>query len=185
MYVYAIQRYKQIKEVMKIRYSCIFVLGVLLALGSCTVSYKFNGASIDYSKVKTITIGDFPNMAESVYAPLSSMFSEELRDVFSRQTRLEQVRSGGDMDIQGEIVGYTLTPLSVGSDGLATETRITLTVNVRYTNNKDPEDDFEKQYSAYQTFNSDQLLVNVQDQLVPLMIDDITNQIFNDTAAKW
>ncbi len=154
-------------------------------LASCTVSYKFNGASIDYSKIKTISIADFPNMAELVYAPLSSMFSETLRDKFSRQTRLQQVRSGGDMDIEGEITGYETTPLAVAEDGFAGETRITLTVNIRYTNRKMPEDDFEKRYSASQTFDSNTMLSDIESELVQTMIDDITDQIFNDTAANW
>ena len=32
---------------------------VMLLLNGCTVSYKFNGASIDYTKTKTISVADF------------------------------------------------------------------------------------------------------------------------------
>ena len=102
--------------------------------GGCTVSYKFNGASIDYTKVKSISITDFPNMAELVYAPLSSTFSEALRDKYTRQTKLQLLRTGGDLDVQGEIVGYDYVPLSIGTDALAAQTRLSLTVNVRFTN---------------------------------------------------
>ena len=76
--------------------------------GGCTVSYKFNGASIDYTKVKSISITDFPNMAELVYAPLSSTFSEALRDKYTRQTKLQLLRTGGDLLepwIAGSIAG--------------------------------------------------------------------------------
>lgn len=170
--------------------SNIVALGLLFVVSmtgllSCSISYKFNGASIDYSKVKTISIADFPNMAESVYAPLSSMFSEALRDKYSRQTRLQLERSGGDMDIEGEIVNYDTTPMAIGGDGLAAKTKLTLTVTVRYTNRRIPEEDFEKRYSASKDFESNRMLTDVQDELLTEMIEDITDQIFNDTAAKW
>ena len=158
----------------------------LLLFGSCTVSYKFNGASIDYSKTKSISIADFPNMAESVYPPLSSMFSEALRDKYTRQTKLQLLRSGGDLDLQGEIVGYDYVPLSIGTDALAAQTRLTLTVVVRFTNIKNPDDDIpEKRYTASQTFDSNQMLSDVQDELLTIMIEEITDQIYNDTVAKW
>lgn len=124
-------------------------------------------------------------MAESVYPPLSNMFSEALRDKYSRQTRLQLLRSGGDLDLQGEIVGYDYVPLSIGTDALAAETRLTLTVNVRFVNVKNPEDDFEKRYSASQTFDSNKMLTDVQDELLTIMIEEITDQIYNDTVAKW
>ncbi len=154
-------------------------------VAACTVSYKFNGASIDYTKTKSISISDFPNMAELVYAPLASTFSEALRDKYTRQTKLELLRSGGDLDLQGEIVGYDYVALSIGTDALAAQTRLTLTVNVRFTNRQNPEDDFEKRYSASQTFDSNQMLNDVQDELITLMVEDITDQIYNDTVANW
>lgn len=169
----------------KIKHIAFAVLILAVGFTSCTISYKFNGSSIDYAKIKTISIVDFPNMASFVYPTLSSMFSEALRDKYSRQTRLQQVRSGGDMDIQGEIVDYDVLHMSVKSDGLAAEVRLTLTVNVRYSNRQQPEEDFEKRYSASETFDSNIPLDSIQDQLLKEMIEDITDQIFNDTAAKW
>ena len=154
-------------------------------VGGCTVSYKFNGASIDYTKVKSISITDFPNMVELVYAPLSSTFSEALRDKYTRQTKLQLLRTGGDLDVQGEIVGYDYVPLSIGTDALAAQTRLSLTVNVRFTNRQNPEEDFEKRYTASQTFDSNQMLNDVQDELLALMIEEITDQIYNDTVANW
>ena len=91
-----------------------FVIGSMVfafcVLASCTVSYKFNGAMIDYAKTKTITIKDFPNTAELVYPSLSQEFSEALRDVFTKQTRLQMVKKNGDLQLEGEIVGYQLMP---------------------------------------------------------------------------
>ena len=160
----------------------ILCLGLLNA---CTISYKFNGASIDYSTTKTISIADFPNVAALVYPPLANNLSDGIRDIFQRQTRLEQVRRGGNLEIEGEIIGYTLTPMAVSADSYAAETKLTITVKVRFTNNVAPEDSFEKTYTAYQTFDSSQMLNDVQDELCNTMITEIADQIYNDTVSKW
>ncbi len=165
----------------------IILLSLLLIplLTGCAISYKFNGASIDYSKTKTISISDFPNHAPLVNPTLSSNLSEAIRDIFSRQTRLEILRQGGHLDLEGEITGYDITPMSVAADSYAAETKLTITVKVRFTNNIVPEESFEKTYSAYQTFDANKLLTEVQDELCETMIEELSESIFNDTVAKW
>lgn len=160
-------------------------LSILGLFNGCMISYKFNGASIDYSTTKTISIADFPNVAPLVYAPLSNNLSDGIRDLFQRQTRLEQVRRGGNLEIEGEITGYALTPMAVSADNYAAETKLTITVRVRFTNNVAPEESFEKTYTAYQTFDASQMLTDVQDELCTTMIAEIADQIYNDTVAKW
>lgn len=158
---------------------------VAMVLNACSISYKFNGASIDYSKTKSISVADFPNNAALVYAPLSNDLSEAIRDLYQRQTRLEIVRRGGNLELEGEITGYTLTPMAVSSDSYASETKLTLTVRVRFTNNVAPEESFEKTYTAYDTFDSSNMLEDVQDELCSKMITQIAENIYNDTVAKW
>ncbi len=158
----------------------------LLLASSCTVSYKFNGASIDYSKVKTINISDFPNYAPLVYDMLAIKFNEELRDIYDKQTRLNQVKSGGDLQIEGSITGYALTPLSIGSDALAAETRLTLTIKVTFIDNSNPDVSFEdRSFTANRTFASSYALNDVQEALVDEMIEEIVDQIYNATVANW
>ncbi len=157
----------------------------LILLSACTISYTFNGASIDYTKVKTISIKDFPNQAPLVYAPLSQLFTEELKDIFVRQTRLSLVNDNGDLDIEGEITGYDLTQLAVKEDAYASQSKLTMTVRVRYTNNTNPDEDFEQSFSAYREFENTQLLQDVQDDLCDEMIEEIVDQIYNATVANW
>jgi hypothetical protein len=163
-----------------------FQLLLLLSMtGACTVSYKFNGASINYDKVKTISIADFPIKATYVYIPLGTRFNEELKDLFIRQTRLRLVSVNADMEIDGEITGYTQHNEAIRSDGYASETKLTITINVRFTNNTNHAEDFEQQFSAFRTYDSSQLLTMVQDDLIAQMTKDITEQIFNATVANW
>lgn len=161
------------------------LFALLLLCNSCTISYKFNGASIDYSKTKTIAVSDFTNNAALVYPPLATNLTDGIKDLYQRQTRLELVRRGGNLELEGEITGYALTPMSVSADSYAAETKLTITVKVRFTNNISPEESFEKTYSAYQTFDASKMLNDVQDELCNTMITEIAEQIYNDTVAKW
>lgn len=142
-------------------------------------------SSIDYSKVKTISIAEFQNHAEYVYAPLAIEFNQRLKDMFIQQTRLQLVNSGGDLELDGEITGYNQYNQGVDASGYSSEVKLTLTVNVRYVNNTNHEEDFEQQFSAFQTYEANQLLTAVQDELITLMVKDITEQIFNSTVANW
>lgn len=157
----------------------------LLLLPSCAISYKFNGANIDYSKTHTISIADFPNNAAMVNPSLSNDLSEGIRDLFQRQTRLQVLRRGGDLEIEGEIIGYDIASMAISADSYASETKLTIRIQVRFTNNVNPEESFEKTYSAYQTFDSSRLLSDVQDELCATMVTELSEDIYNDTVAKW
>jgi hypothetical protein len=180
------KKMKYIKMLLYAKLIKVIVVAIIIFVSnSCTISYKFNGASIDYTKTKTISIADFPNTAELIHPPLAQEFAENLRDTYTKQTRLQILKKGGDMHLEGEIVGYQLTPMAISADSYSAETKLTLTINVRFTNNKNPEDDFEKRYSAYQTFDSSRMLTDVQDELMKVMITEIADNIYNDTVAKW
>ena len=161
-----------------------FIIAALL-LVSCTVSYKFNGASVDYTKTKTISITEFPIRAQLVYAPLGVNFNEALKDIYTRQTKLNFVNVNGDISLEGEITNYDLTPQAVKQDAYASETRLTVSVKVRYTNQANPEQDFDRSFSAYRDFSSSELLSDVQDDLRNEIVDELTESIFNATLANW
>lgn len=160
------------------------LIGVVLT--ACSISYKFNGASsIDYTKVKTITIKDFPNQAPLVYPQLSQEFTEALKDIYTRQTRLQLVNDNGDLELEGEITGYQLTPMAVKEDAWSSQTKLTITVRVRYSNRTNPDEDFEQTFSAYQEFDATRMLQDVEPELCPLIIEEIVDHIYNATVANW
>ena len=159
-------------------------LGWLMAT-ACSISYKFNGASIDYTKVKTIMISDFTNQASYVNPTLAPEFTEELKDIYIRQTRLEQVKSNGDLALEGEVTGYDFTPMAVKEDAIASQTRLTITVRVRYMNNTNPDEDFEQSFSAYREFDSNLMLQQVERSLCAEIIEEIVDQVYNATVANW
>ena len=165
---------------------CMLLLGgLVLLVAACSISYKFNGASIDYTKVKTITIQDFPNQAPLVYPQLSQLFTEGLKDIYVRQTRLEMVNNNGDLELEGEITGYDLSNTAVKEDAYASLTKLTVTVRVRYSNRVNPDEDFEQSFSAYREFDANTMLEQVQEELCTEIIEELVDQIYNATVANW
>ena len=163
----------------------VAVWAIAWLLISCTVSYKFNGASIDYEKTKTIQITPFPIRSAYVWAPMQAMFNNKLADVYATQTKLQQVKRNGDLQVSGEIIGYDQFNKAVSAEGHSAQTQLKMTVNVRFVNNKNHTEDFERQFSATTEYDSSQQLTAVEEQLVTQMIKDITDQIFNATVANW
>lgn len=156
-----------------------------LCFVACSISYKFNGASIDYSKTKTIQIADFPIRSSYVWGPMASMFNNQLKDQFSSHTKLQQVKRNGDLKIEGEITQYNQRNKSVSSEGYSAQTELSITVNVRFTNNANHSEDFERQFTATSSYETTQSLASVQEELVTQMIEEICDQIFNATVANW
>lgn len=165
----------------------LLACAALLVLSSCTVSYKFNGSSINYDKVKTISFANFPNRSAGfVWGPMESMFNTALQDIYMQQTRLKQVRQDGDLQLSGEITNYNAYNKGVGSDGYSTMAELRMTVNVRFVNNSNHSEDFDnQQFTASREYDSSQQLSSVQEELVDQMIDEIVEQIFNATVANW
>jgi len=161
-----------------------FIVTVLI---SCKISYGFRTASIDYTKIKTMNIKDFQNQASRVYPPLIQAFNEHLKDVFIRNTKLTFVTNNqpADLELEGEITRYDLTPMAVQGDGYAGQTRLTMAVRIRYINNVEPGKDKEETFTAYRDFNSDRLLESVQDGLIEELNKEIVDQIFNTTLSDW
>lgn len=161
------------------------IIAVLVCTTACTISYKLNGASIDYNVIKTIALDPFANRASYQWGPMASMFNNSLSDIYVRQTKLRQVKRDGDLQISGEITSYDQTNKSISADGYSSMVQLKMTVKVKFTNTKNREEDFDRTFSATREYDSSQQLSAVQEELVQQMIDDIVDQIFNATVANW
>lgn len=162
----------------------LIVLATLL-ISACTISYRFNGASIDYTTTKTIQIDNFPIRSAYVWGPMQSIFQNRLTDIFANQTKLRQVKKNGDLHLAGEIVAFDQYNKGISSDGYSSLVQLKMTVNVRFVNNKKHTEDFERQFTATSEYDASQQLTAVQEELVTQMVKDITDQIFNATVANW
>jgi hypothetical protein len=166
----------------KLIYITLFSLSSLL-LVACG-AYSFTGGST--GDAKTLQIDFFPNQASLVEPTLSQRFTQDLLDLFTRQTNLTAVTSNGDLYFSGEITGYRITPMSATAQQTAAQNRLTVTVNVRFVNKLIEKDDFEKQFSFYSDFAANaQLSGGVLESALDEIIERITQDIFNASVAKW
>ena len=151
---------------------------------SCGI-YSFTGTNI-HPDVKTIQIDYFPNTAILVEPSLSQVFTVQLQDLFLRQTNLDMVKSGGDLQFEGEITGYKINPTAATAEQTAAQNRLTITVNVRFFNNKNEEDNFERSFSFYYDYSGDiQLTGSTLEDAYNVILERINQDIFNASVAKW
>ena len=158
---------------------------IFLASLFMTSCYTFNGASINYATTKTIQISEFPIRSNYVWGPMANIFNTALKDQYANHTKLTQVKRNGDLKVDGEITRYEQRNKSVSSEGYSAQTELSMTVNVRFTNNKNHEQDFERQFTSTASYETTQSLNAVQEELVNQMTKDIIDQIFNATVANW
>lgn len=158
---------------------------MLCAITACRITYTLNGAAIDYNVYKTIYIAQFPIRAALVYPPLQQTFENELQDYVIRNTRLTIVDSNADIELEGEITGYQLSPQAVTEDAYASQTRLTITVRVKYIDNKDDKKSKDQTFSAYRDFPASEMLTDVQDELCQQISKELVELIFNATLGDW
>lgn len=156
---------------------------VALMAQSCGI-YSFSGTSIQ-PDIKTITVEYFEYKALTVNPRLASQITEEMKEKYRKLTKLEQVDDDGDLNVYGEITGYAVSTAGVNANEEAAMNRLTVSVKIKFTNRKYPEDDFEKSFSAYADFDSSQLLDSVQDSLCEEIVSKLVDDIFTATVAQW
>lgn len=161
----------------------------ILLISGCSV-YSFTGASL-VSGEQTISIQQFYNNALLGPSTMSQVFTEKMRDYFQQNTSLSLVQNDGDLQFEGFISNYTVTPVAANAsqgDGLqvSATTRITITVKATYTNLRNDQFDFDRSFSFFQDFDSENTdLQSVEDQLVEEIFDQIILDIFNASVANW
>ena len=159
-------------------------LAAAVFAGCSIVNYSFSGTSIQ-PDVKTVTINYFDYKALKVNPNLSNDLTEALRDKFRKLTKLEQVDMDGDLELQGEVTGYEVRAAAVTANEVAAQNRLTVTVKLKFTNRKYPEDDFEKNFSAYSDYDSTNSLDAVESTLCQEIIDKLVEDMFNASVAQW
>lgn len=165
-----------------------FLTLITIGLSSCGV-YTFTGTN---TNAQSITVLNFYNDTGMGPATLSQLFTEELRDYYQRNTSLAIVETGGELLVEGSIVGYNtmpVAPIASGNDqqaDVAGSTRLTIRVQVDFTNTLNEEEDFSRSFSFYDDFDSrTSNLTAEEDQLIDTIFDQIIFDIFNATVANW
>ncbi len=163
---------------------------LLLLLGSCkSVNYSFTGTSLDFTKIRTISINNFYNNAGTGPANLAQTFTERMRDYYQSNTPLKIVTTNSDLHLEGSITGYDVTPVAptgnTGTQVQASLNRLTIRVQVKYINNQNEEENFDQSFTAYEDFPQSSTLSQVERELIITISDRIVFDIFNKSVANW
>ncbi|MDR1023139.1 MAG: LPS assembly lipoprotein LptE [Prevotellaceae bacterium] len=162
----------------------IGALACALVVASCSIKYSFSGASIS-PESKTFSVQFFPNMAPLVNPVLSSTFTEALKMKFLTGTRLSETDDAGDLAFEGEITGYAVTPQAITAGEVAAQNRLTISVHVKFTNEQDPAQSYDKSFSQYEDYDSQRNLSDVEGELMEAIVKKLVEDIFNAAVANW
>jgi uncharacterized alpha/beta hydrolase family protein len=163
----------------------IYILIALLIVSqSCTVSYTLSGASIA-PDVKTVSVQHFVNRAPLGAANIEQLITDELKDKFKSQTSLTVVNDMGHLNFEGEITKYFTKPMAITGDETAAQNRLTIVVHVTFTNEMEPEYNFDTNFTQFADYDSSQDLSSVEDDLVEEIIEKIIEDIFNKSVVNW
>jgi len=158
-----------------------FVL--LFTLNSCSV-YNFTGTGkID---AKTFQVNFFQNNSDLIEPGIDRTFTLNLQDLIQNQTNLNLVKSGGDLIYEGEIVDYRISPMTATADQQASQNRLNIRVNVRFTNKNKEINNFEKTFDFFYDYPA---TTQLNGATLNTALDEIflriTQDIFNESLAKW
>lgn len=163
--------------------SKITALIALTTIISCGI-YSFTGG--DTGDAKTIQIDFFNNNADLIEPSLSQEFTINLQDFFITQTNLNLVKNGGDLQFEGEITRYTITPMTATADQTAAQNRLTIEFNVRFYNRTDETKNFEKRFSHFYDYDANEILQGTTlETAFEEIFERINQNIFNASVANW
>jgi len=166
----------------KLRNTVLLIL-IVVTFNSCSV-YNFTGTGkID---AKTFQVNYFLNNSELVQPGIERTFTNRLQDLIQNQTNLNLTNTGGDLVYEGEITDFRVTPMTATADQRAAQNRLTITIQVRFTNKNKEADDFDKRFSFFHDYTgSDQLIGAPLTEALDIIFERITLDIFNESLAKW
>lgn len=167
---------------MKLKIKIITILTLFL-LVSCNVKYNFTGTG--KINAKTFQVNYFQNNAEIVEVGIERTFTQKLQNTIQNQTNLDLVTSGGDLLYEGEIVEYRITPMASNASQQSSQNRMTISINVRYSSKNSEDDNFEKRFSFYHDYDANLLPSVVLNEALEIIYERITQDIFNESLAKW
>ena len=165
------------------RHLCLYVILVIALLTSCKTKISLSGATIP-PEAKTISVGFFLNNTSLGAPSLSQRFTEKLRDVVSQQTNLTLIKQNGDLQFEGYIAEYNVSPIAISAD-VAGQNRMTITVNVKYTNKFESSKNFEQNFTRFQDVSSDKNISSIEPELVQEIYRQLTEYIFNRAFNNW
>jgi len=146
--------------------------------------YSFSGTNLS-PDLKTFSIINLTMGTAGGPANLPQQLTERLKEYFQKNTELTILPSGGDLILEGSIIGYDVLAAAPTANDQAGLNRLNVTVQVRFTNAKDETKNFDQSFTYYADFPQDQTLNQNEARLLPTIQENLVQQIFNKSAADW
>ncbi len=157
----------------------------IILVSSCKINYSTTSGGNLNENIKTFSIEQFTNQASLGPSTIGLTFTEELRDLFQSQTKLELVQANGDLSYEGTISGFNIMPIALQGDQTAAQNRLTISIKVTFTNQIEPKDNFEQTFSRFADYNSTSDISAVQDDLIEEIFEQLTQDIYDKTLGDW
>lgn len=164
----------------------LVLLLLSFTLGSCGI-YSFTGTTIS-PDIRTISIQNFDNPTGEGPANLTQIVTTTFKNYYRRNSNLTILQDNGDLQLEGQIVSFTVTPAAIQRDGqqdIASLNRLTLGIQIRFTNTKNPEEDFEQLFSITQDFPLEQDVTQLSPAILDQMTERLVTDVFNKSVANW
>lgn len=161
----------------------LYIIFLALGLFSCKTKISLSGATIP-PEAKTISVGFFTNNTSLGAPSLSQRFTEKLRDVVSQQTSLALIKQNGDLQFEGYISDYNVSPIAISADQ-ASQNRMTISVNVKYINKFDASKNFEQMFTRFKDVASNINISSAEPELVQEIYRQLIEDVFNKAFNNW
>ncbi len=165
----------------KIKYIILLIFTFLV--NGCSI-YNFSGAG--KINAKTFQVNNFQNNSPLIEPGIERIFTQRLQNLIQNQTNLNLTTSNGELVYEGEITSYRLDANAPASGDIASQTRLTIVINVRFVNKNKEKDNFEKTFSFYDDFPGNTVPTSSQiSKSLEIIYQRICQDIFNESLAKW
>ena len=159
-------------------------LMIVFTVTACKINYSFSGASIT-PDMKTYSVQTFVNRAPIFQPSIAYELTNTLKDKIQSQTPMKLVNKNSSVRFEGEITDYSTREVAVQGDNLAAQTRLTVTVRVKYVNENNPKQNFEDTFSRYADYPTSRNLSDVENDLIKTIVEQLSEDIFNKAFVNW
>ena len=156
---------------------------VVLSITGCGF-YSLKGISIP-PEIETVSVAFIENNAPVVAPTLSPTLTDKLRNLFISQTKLNLLEEGGDFDITGQVINYSVAPVGASDNSTASKNRLTITVRMKMVSEKAPNLEFDQRFTQFEDFDANTSLADVEASLIESITDNLAQEVFNKAALNW
>ena len=143
--------------------------------------------------MNTYFVDQFQNGAGNAPPDIGQRFSDVLKDRVTRNSRLDYSEDGPDIEFSGTVTSFSVSavaPERLDSDSGLTEfgstlNRLNISVQVDYIDNQDDDASWSQSFSFFEDFEATTILSDVQDELIEIIFDQLTTDIFNKSFTNW